>query len=166
VTISFLRDMTPCCHPRRSYLSTHGCQNHQTSQEICRLINDVFKVMNLISIQPVCCTKSKGQPGTQMSTSTVISLPFYKLGTLAVHTGHKPLRVLLHTHTHTHTHMTFFERQSLTKCRGTYKITSLQFEQSSCFALVIESSGAVIGYLLGIRRVVDSILGPISGYSE
>jgi len=39
-----------------------------------------------------------------MSTSTVISLPYYKLGTLAVHTGHKPLRVLLHTHTQAHTH--------------------------------------------------------------
>lgn len=154
--------MTPCCHPRRLYLSTHSRENHQTSQEICRLINYVFKVVHLISIQPVCCTKSKGQPGTQMSTSTVISLPFYKLGTLALHTGHKPLRVLLHTHTH----MTFFERQSLTKCRGTYKITSLQFEQSRCFFLVIENFSTVTGYLLGIRRVVDSILGPISGYSE
>ena len=101
-----------------------------------------------------------------MSTSTVISLPFYKLGTLAVHTGHKPLRVLLHTHTHTHTHMTFCERQSLTKCRGTYKITSHKFKQTRCFSLVIGSSGTVIGYLLAIRRVVNTILGAISGYSE
>lgn len=97
-----------------------------------------------------------------MSTSTVISLPFYKLGTLGVLTGHKPLWVLLHTHTH----MAFFERQSLTVSRVTYKITSLQSEQSSCITLETQRSNAVIENLLRTRRTVDRILGPISGYSE
>ena len=66
----------------------------------------------------------------------------------------------------THTHMTFFERQSLTKSTVTYKITSLESEQSSCLSLVTERSDTVIGDLLGVRKVVDSVLGPISGYSE
>jgi len=96
--------------------------------------------------------KSKAQPQTQMSTSTAINLPSYKLDTRRPYWTQTPVGYIAHT--------TFFERLPRIESSVKHnKITKLQFEQSTCPTSATESYVVVATILLHTRRVVVSILG-------